>query len=104
MSYFKEKKTYSKPDIEKLPIDENSLDAVTGGISDKGSGKNKDTTAPDTFVNVTSPSSVIDSDIAGEMKKGNNDIQSGRGRGGGCDGVAYHRNVRTFSSGRNSGC
>ena len=35
---------------------------------------------------------------------GNGDIGQGRGRGGGCDGVADHRNVRTFSSGRNSGC
>ena len=34
---------------------------------------------------------------------GNGDVGQGRGRGG-CDGVAYHRNVRTFSSGRNSGC
>ena len=35
---------------------------------------------------------------------GNGDVGRGRGRGGGCDGVAYHRNARTFSSGRNSGC
>lgn len=35
---------------------------------------------------------------------GNGDVGRGRGRGGGCDGVPYHRNVRTFSSGRNSGC
>ena len=35
---------------------------------------------------------------------GNGDVGQGRGRGGGCDGVAYHRNARTFSSGRNSGC
>lgn len=35
---------------------------------------------------------------------GNGDVGRGRGRGGGCDGVPYHRNARTFSSGRNSGC
>lgn len=35
---------------------------------------------------------------------GNGDVGQARGRGGGCDGVAYHRNARTFSSGRNSGC
>ena len=35
---------------------------------------------------------------------GNGDVGRGRGRGGGCDGVPYHRHVRTFSSGRNSGC
>ncbi len=35
---------------------------------------------------------------------GNGDVGAGRGRGGGCDGVPYHRNARTFSSGRNSGC
>ncbi len=35
---------------------------------------------------------------------GNGDIGQGRGRGGGCDGVPYHRTARTFSSGRNSGC
>ncbi len=35
---------------------------------------------------------------------GNGDVGQGRGRGGGCDGVPYHRNQRTFSSGRNSGC
>lgn len=35
---------------------------------------------------------------------GNGDVNQGRGRGGGCDGVPYHRNARTFSSGRNSGC
>ncbi len=35
---------------------------------------------------------------------GKGDVGRGRGRGGGCDGVPYHRNARTFSSGRNSGC
>ena len=35
---------------------------------------------------------------------GNGDVGQGRGRGGGCDGVPYHRQARTFSSGRNSGC
>lgn len=36
--------------------------------------------------------------------QGNGDVGKGRGRGGGCDGVPYHRQARTFSSGRNSGC
>ena len=36
--------------------------------------------------------------------EGTGDVNQGRGRGGGCDGVPYHRNQRTFSSGRNSGC
>ncbi len=35
---------------------------------------------------------------------GNGEVGRGRGRGGGCDGVPYHRTHRTFSSGRNSGC
>ena len=35
---------------------------------------------------------------------GNGDVGRSRGRGGGCDGVPYHRTARTFSSGRNSGC
>lgn len=35
---------------------------------------------------------------------GNGDVGQGRGRGGGCDGVPYHRNRRSFSSGRFSGC
>ncbi len=35
---------------------------------------------------------------------GNGDVGQGRGRGGGCDGVPYHRNQRSFSSGRFSGC
>ncbi len=35
---------------------------------------------------------------------GGGDVGRGRGRGAGCDGQEYHRNQRTFSSGRNSGC
>jgi hypothetical protein len=38
------------------------------------------------------------------MSAGNGDVDQGRGRGGGCDGVPYHRNARTFSSGRFSIC
>ena len=38
------------------------------------------------------------------VASGNGDVGQGRGRGGGCDGVSYHRDARTFSSGRNSGC
>ena len=49
---------------------------------------------------------VIDFDYSDVIltSAGNGDVGRGRGRGGGCDGVPYHRNARTFSSGRNSGC
>ncbi len=39
-----------------------------------------------------------------DTSAGNSDVGRARGRGGGCDGVPYHRTARTFSSGRNSGC
>ena len=42
--------------------------------------------------------------VVASGESGNGDVGQGRGRGGGCDGVPYHRNQRTFSSGRNSGC
>lgn len=35
---------------------------------------------------------------------GNGDVGKGKGKGGGCDGVPYHENQRTFSNGKNSGC
>ena len=35
---------------------------------------------------------------------GNGDVGKGKGKGGGCDGVPYHSNERTFSNGNNSGC
>ena len=47
---------------------------------------------------------VIDEEDVIVASAGNGDVGQGRGRGGGCDGVPYHRNQRTFSSGRNSGC
>lgn len=47
---------------------------------------------------------VFDCDDIIVTSAGNGDVGRGRGRGGGCDGVPYHRNARTFSSGRNSGC
>jgi hypothetical protein len=46
----------------------------------------------------------IEADDVVLTSAGNGDVGQGRGRGGGCDGVPYHRNQRTFSSGRNSGC
>ncbi len=100
----KEKKTYSKPDMERLAIDEDSLDRVTGGISDKGSGKKKNDGAPNTTVTTNNLYSVTDDDVASVLAEGTSNVGAGRGRGGGCDGVPYHRNARTFSSGRNSGC
>lgn len=103
---FGSKKNYSKPDIVKIPIDEESLDRVTGGIGDKG--KQKSDADPDMTVNTDPLASVIDETLTGKKKSngsaGNGDVGQGRGRGGGCDGVPYHRNARTFSSGRNSGC
>ena len=103
MLHFKEKKTYSKPDIERIAMDEDSLDRVTGGISDKGGKKKKDN-APTTFVDTDDLYSVTDSELNNEFASGGGDVGAGRGRGGGCDGVPYHRMARTFSSGRNSGC
>ena len=97
------KKNYSKPDIEKLPLDDDSLDLVTGGVGDRSKKKSEST--PDTTVYADPIASLTDSAVA-DVKKTptSTDVSAGRGRGGGCDGVAYHRNARTFSSGRNSGC
>ena len=100
------RKSYTKPDFEKLALDDNTLERVTGGIGDKGKGKTN--AAPDTTVAAVDITSVTDSSVAGlqviDGSAGNADVGRGRGRGGGCDGVPYHRNARTFSSGRNSGC
>lgn len=71
------KKTYTAPEIEKLEFAETAESIVT------------------------SKGEII---IEDDNSAGNGDVGRGRGRGGGCDGVPYHRNARTFSSGRNSGC
>ena len=75
------KKAYNAPKVEKLDFAETS--SVTETIL---SSTGEITTIP------TPP------------EEDNGDVGRGRGRGGGCDGVPYDRNARTFSSGRNSGC
>ena len=75
------KKAYNAPKVEKLDFAETS--SVTETIL---SSTGEITTIP------TPP------------EEDNGDVGRGRGRGGGCDGVPYHRNARTFRSGRNSGC
>ena len=96
---FGKKKAYEKPDLERIPLDESEVTAVVGGVSTKSKKK---TTVDTTIDNETT--SVTDASIQGQFVPSNGDVGRGRGRGGGCDGVPYHRNARTFSSGRNSGC
>ena len=96
---FGKKKAYEKPDLERIHLDESEVTAVVGGVSTKSKKK---TTVDTTIDNETT--SVTDASIQGQFVPGNGDVGRGRGRGGGCDGVPYHRNARTFSSGRNSGC
>lgn len=95
---FGKKKAYEKPDLERILLDESEVTAVVGGVSTKS----KKTTVDTSIDNETT--SVTDTSIQGQFVPGNGDVGRGRGRGGGCDGVPYHRNARTFSSGRNSGC
>ena len=90
---FGKKKAYEKPDLERIPLDESEVTAVVGGVSTKSKKK---TTVDTDIDNETT--------IQGQFVPGNGDVGRGRGRGGGCDGVPYHRTARTFSSGRNSGC
>ena len=96
---FGKKKAYEKPDLDRIPLDESEVTAVVGGVS---TNSKKKTTVDTTIDNETT--SVTDASIQGQFVPGNGDVGRGRGRGGGCDGVPYHRNARTFSSGRNSGC
>ena len=95
---FCKKKAYEKPDLERIPLDESEVTAVVGGVSTKS----KKTTVDTSIDNETT--SITDTSIQGQFLPGNGDVGRGRGRGGGCDGVPYHRMARTFSSGRNSGC
>lgn len=64
--------------------------------------KKKTYTAPKIEKLVFETANIITASGGGDA--GNDNVGSGRGRGGGCDGLPYHRNPRTFSSGRNSGC
>ena len=98
----KEKKAYRTPDIQKIPLSDDEVTAVSGGIS-----KRKDTTTPPAPTPDTSGIQTGENALnqpSNNNGAGNGDVGRGRGRGGGCDGVPYHRMARTFSSGRNSGC
>ena len=102
----KEKKPYEAPDLEGIPMDDDDMDDIVGGIKDAGKSKKKKKVAPVTPPappSPTDPPAVVDKTNPG-ADAGNGDVGRGRGRGGGCDGVPYHRMARTFSSGRNSGC
>ena len=61
-------------------------------------------TAREPYVSPKIEKLVFDAEDIILTSAGNGDVGQGRGRGGGCDGVPYHRQQRTFSSGRNSGC
>ena len=80
------KKEYRSPEAEKLALEDEDLERVSGGAGeDGGSAGNSDI-------------------VIGSDSMGNSDIE-GRGRGGGCDEVPYHWNsARTHSSGRYSNC
>ncbi len=102
----KEKKTYDAPVVHKFAVDDENLGQVTGGIQARGGYKEEHDAGADALDSNANLGGVDKSGAqlgqSGEV--GNGDVGKGRGRGGGCDGVAYHRNARTFSSGRNSGC
>ena len=66
--------------------------------------KNEQKTVKQPYVSPKIEKIALDYDDIIFTSAGNGDVGQGRGRGGGCDGVPYHRNARTFSSGRNSGC
>lgn len=66
--------------------------------------KNEQKTVKQPYVSPKIEKIALDYDDIIFTSAGNGDVGQGRGRGGGCDGVPYHRNQRTFSSGRNSGC
>ena len=87
----KEKKTYGAPEIEKIPLSDEDMNKVSGGVEPDGT-TNEDDLPPE-------PDYTED---GGSI--GNADVGKGRGRGGGCDSVPYYRPPRSFSSGRNSGC
>ncbi|MBR4194653.1 MAG: hypothetical protein IKQ54_10050 [Oscillospiraceae bacterium] len=90
----KGKKTYDAPEIEKIPLSDEDMNKVSGGAQPDGSTDDEDLTpGPDGEGNDPDNSSI-----------GNGDIGTGKGRGGGCDGAPYHRSVKTFANGRNSGC
>ncbi len=99
------KKEYGSPELEKLALEDEDLERVSGGAGeDGGSAGNID-------IGVIGSDSMgnIDIGVIGSDSMGNSDIEfmvngnvgRGRGRGGGCDGeVPLHRSARTFSNGR----
>lgn len=111
----REKKTYDAPAVHKFSLDDSDVEKVTGGIKpqktykdeydsglDGSTGTNPGDVGGDTGGS-GNPAAITGSSVV-DNPQGNGDIGRGRGRGGGCDGVPYHRMARTFSSGRNSGC
>lgn len=98
MPFFVNKKGYKKPEIQKLALDDQLFDQVTGGLGDLGEEEKPTTTDPGSVHDETLITTVDNT------SNGNGDVSRGSGRGGGCDGVAYHQNAHTFSSARNSGC
>ncbi len=94
------KKEYGSPELEKLALEDEDLERVSGGAGeDGGSAGNID-------IGVIGSDSTGNSDIEfiGSDSMGNIDIDAS-GRGGGCDIIPpLHRSARTFSYGRNSSC
>ncbi len=99
------KKEYGSPELEKLALEDEDLERVSGGAGeDGGSAGNSDIViGSDSMGNsyiVIGSDSMGNSDIEVIDSMGNIDID-GRGRGGGCDVIPpLHRNARTFSNGR----
>jgi hypothetical protein len=81
------KKEYGSPELEKLALEDEDLERVSGGAGEDGGSAGN-----------------IDIGVIGSDSMGNIDIDAS-GRGGGCDIIPpLHRSARTFSSGRNSNC
>ena len=99
----KVKKFYDAPAIAKFALDDDDLEKVAGGIKKRDEIETDTDTGNNPGLNITD-NTVQTGDGAFNTDNMNGDVGQGRGRGGGCDGVPYHRNARTFSSGRNSGC
>ena len=69
------KKNYTSPEVEKISLDDDVLEYVTGGTG-----------------------------IGDESDNGSDNTNVGMGRGGEGDCFAYHRDGRNFSKGRGSNC
>ncbi len=66
--------------------------------------KNEQKTGKQPYVSPKIEKIAFDYDDIIFTSRGNAEVGSGRGQGGGCDGVPYHRPGRTFTPGRNTGC